>query len=124
LRTLCVSYLHLLILSYFIISYNDKFSFFIKLAVRAGSLACGLIWTFMLQDYPQRMRLERRLYGICTVILLKFMIPCNCKQVSFYVKSLNYSEYMYNMYISLIYPFESSYFKSLRSSLRSYPLWV
>ena len=41
------------------------------------------------QGYPQRMRLQRRLYGIYTVCFLIFTIPVNCKLVCFFAKSLH-----------------------------------
>ena len=34
------------------------------------------------------MRRQRRLYEIYTACFFVFMIPCNCKHVSFFVKSL------------------------------------
>ena len=39
-----------------------------------------------IQGYPQRIRLQRRLYGICTVSFFILTIPCNCKLVCFFVK--------------------------------------
>ena len=36
-----------------------------------------------IQRYPQRMRLQRRLYRIYTGCFLLFMIPSNCKLVLF-----------------------------------------
>ena len=42
-----------------------------------------------IQGYPQRMRLQRRLYGFYTDCFLMFRIPCNCKFVYFFVKSLH-----------------------------------
>ena len=41
-----------------------------------------------IQGYPQIMRLQRRLYKIYTVCFLTFMIPCNCKLLYQYSKSL------------------------------------
>ena len=40
-----------------------------------------------IQGHPQRMRLQGRLYGIYTVRFLIFMIPCNSKLVSIFVKT-------------------------------------
>ena len=48
-----------------------------------------VIRSFLLQGYPQKIRLQRRLYGIYTVCSLIFTIPCNCKLVCFFVKSSN-----------------------------------
>ena len=42
-----------------------------------------------IQGYPQRMRIYRRLYGIYTVRFFTLMVPCNCKRISFFAKSLN-----------------------------------
>ena len=42
-----------------------------------------------IQGYPQRMRLQRRLYGVYIVCFHIFTVPCNCKLVCFFVKSLN-----------------------------------
>ena len=41
------------------------------------------------QGYPQRMRLQRRLYVIVIVCNLTFMIPCNCKLVFIFAKWFN-----------------------------------
>ena len=39
-----------------------------------------------LLGYPQRMRLHRRLFGICTICFLTFIISLNCK-LTFYLKN-------------------------------------
>jgi len=39
-----------------------------------------------IQGYSQRMRLQRRLYGICTVCFIIFMISCNRKLDYFFAK--------------------------------------
>ena len=39
-----------------------------------------------IQGYPQRKRLQRRLFEISTVSFLLFMIPRDCKLVSFFAK--------------------------------------
>ena len=42
-----------------------------------------------IQGYTQEIRLQRRLDEISIVCFLMFMIPCNCKLFSFFVKSIN-----------------------------------
>jgi len=42
-----------------------------------------------IQGYPQRIRLQRRLYGICLVRFLAFRVPCRPKLVYFCAESLN-----------------------------------
>ena len=44
-----------------------------------------------IQGYPQRMRLQRRLYEIYAVFIHVSMILGNCKLVSSFAKSINYS---------------------------------
>ena len=44
-----------------------------------------------IQGYQHRMRLQRRLYEICIVCFLTFLIPWNYKHLSFLGKSLNKS---------------------------------
>ena len=46
-------------------------------------------FSYPIQGYPQRMRLQRRLYRIYTVCFRLFTIPFNCKLVSNFAKSLN-----------------------------------
>ena len=40
-------------------------------------------------DYPQKIRLQRRLYGIYNVCFLILTTLCNYKHVSFFAKSLD-----------------------------------
>ena len=42
----------------------------------------------IIQDYPQRMILHERLFGISTARFLIFMVRCNCKLLSFFAKSI------------------------------------
>ena len=42
-----------------------------------------------MQDYPESMRIQRRLYGIYFVCFLVFMIPFNYKLLSFFVKTID-----------------------------------
>ena len=77
-----------------------------------------------LQGNPQRMRLQRRLYGIYTVCFLIFMIPCNCKLVFFFAKSSFKSLDYYIQGRILNLSLESTNIKSVCSSLQSHPLWI
>ena len=43
----------------------------------------------IIQGYPQRMRLQRRLEEIHTAFFFILISPCNYKLVSFFVKLLN-----------------------------------
>ena len=49
----------------------------------------GFAQTCVVTGYPQRLRLQRRLYEIYTVCILILMIPYNRKLLSFFHKSLN-----------------------------------
>ena len=84
----------------------------------------GLTKMAQIQDYPQKMRLYRRLYRIYFDCLLIFMIPCNCKLVIFFAKSLNKQliDYIQDSWLSLT--LESPYFKGFMSLLKSHPLWI
>ena len=42
----------------------------------------------LVQGYPQRMRIQRRLYRIYTVYFLLFKILCNIKLVAFVAMSI------------------------------------
>ena len=88
-----------------------------------GKYLTPIFSTFILQityiqRYPQRMRLQKRLYGIFTVCFLIYMIPCNCKLVSFFAKSLNKPLKDRRLNLTL----GSLCFKSSRTSLQSHPL--
>ena len=74
-----------------------------------------------IQGYPQRMRLQRRLYGIYTVCPLIFIILCNCKLVCFFAKSVykTLQDYIQGRKVNLTMGL--SYY--LRSSLQSHSLW-
>ena len=78
----------------------------------------------IIQGYPQRIRLQRRLYGIYTVCFLIFMIPCNCKLVFFFAKSSFKSLDYYIQGRILNLSLESTNIKSVCSSLQSHPLWI
>ena len=79
---------------------------------------------FLIQGYPQRMRLQRRLYGICLVPFLTYRVPCRPELLYFcaysFRKPSKYSIECRNSKSSL----KSSYFYSFGSSLQSHPLWV
>ena len=72
-----------------------------------------------LQGYPQKMKFQRRLYGIYSLHL----IPSNCKLVSL----LNHQKSSWKDHTQgrrLNLTLESSDLKSFRSSLQSLSLWV
>ena len=91
-------------------SYRNYFSF-----------SLGLLQ--VLQGYPQRMRLQRRLYGIYLFRFLAFRVPCRSKLACFCALSFcTPSKYTFtcrNQKSS----FKLSYFYSFGSSLQSHPLW-
>ena len=43
----------------------------------------------IIQGYPERMRLQRRLYGIYSVCFLTLPVFCNCNLIFFFAKSFN-----------------------------------
>ena len=45
-------------------------------------------FSLVIQGYPKRKRLQRRLYEISTFCFLIYTVPCNCKLVPFCAKSL------------------------------------
>ena len=49
-----------------------------------GDYIAVYLGQLIIQGYPQRMRLQRRLYGIYTFCFLIFTIPCNYKLVSLF----------------------------------------
>ena len=71
---------------------------------------------------PQRMRLQRQLYGFYTVIFLIVLVPWNCKLVSFFAKSLNkpVKDFIQGRRPKLT--LKLPYLKYVKSSLRSHPL--
>ena len=79
--------------------------------------------TLNVQGYPQRIILQRRLYGINTACFLIFRISCNYKCICFYAQSLE-RPYMHIHGRILYLTLEMLYLKSCRSSLQSHPLWV
>ena len=76
------------------------------------------------QGYPQRIRLQRRLYGIYNVCFKLFIIIFHCTLLSFFVKSLNkpFKVFMQDSRFNI--NLGSLYLKSFKSSLQSYPLRV
>ena len=72
---------------------------FVGLIYLCSSLLSSLVRLFIqkqfltlyIQGYPQRIRLQRRLYGIYTVSFDIFTILCNCKRVSLFAKSVKES---------------------------------
>ena len=65
-----------------------KYIFRLRKSQLMGVLVLVLVFEHNLdfeaiQGYPQRMRLQRRLYGICLVCFHVFKIPCRSKLAKF-----------------------------------------
>jgi len=68
----------------------------------------------LLQGYPERLQdFMRRLYGIYSVSIFRFVVPWSCKLISFFVQPLMNYIIKFNLQIIT--------FKSLKSYLKSYP---
>ena len=67
------------------------------------------------QGYPQRTRLQRRLYRIYTICFFIIVTHRNCKVVSLFDINRSYLRQKLDFSLDL---------KSFRSSLQSHPLWV
>ena len=80
-----------------------------------------IVKLFYIQGYPERMRLQKRLYIIYTVYYLIFSILCSFKLVSFFVMSINrpIKDNIQDKRLNLF--LQSSYFMSFRSTLKSHP---
>ena len=75
------------------------------------------------QGYPQRMRLQRRLYGIYTVCFLIHIYSIQLKPCIFILLNLQKGYiiiYGWRFNSTMI----PSYYKSFMSSLQSHPMWV
>jgi len=83
-----------------------------------------LSFTDYIQGYPQRMRLQGGLYGICLICFFAFRVPYSLKLPYFCPQSSNkpsnYSFECRNQKSS----FKSSYCQSFGSSLQSYSSYI
>ena len=77
-----------------------------------------------IQGYPQRLRLQRRLYGIYSVCFLIFTIPCIFKLISFYAKSFKTPLKDSIKGRKLIQYWDLAYRKNFQSFFQCHPLWV
>ena len=77
-----------------------------------------------IQGFPQRMRFQRRLYGICTVSFLVFTFPATKNFFLIFAKPLNNTFQGHTSGRRPYSNFESLYFKSFKSSLLSHPIWI